>query len=202
MIDINYYISDLHLFHKNVTGEGTNFDGRPFETLDEMHNTIKENWNNTITNSDHVYILGDLAWKENENAIQFVSTLKGNKHLILGNHCRAKDQRYRQLFVEIVDYKEVKDNIDGKECHVVLSHFPIAFWNWQHRKSRDGREKKLWAVHLYGHLHNSIEEKYFQEFIEKLNKEYDIDCIAKNVGCVMPYMDYTPRTLKEILEKN
>ena len=34
---MNYYISDLHLFHKNVTGEGSNFDNRPFKTLDEMH---------------------------------------------------------------------------------------------------------------------------------------------------------------------
>ena len=48
---MNYYISDLHLFHKNVTGEGSNFDNRPFATLDEMHRTIKENWNNTVTNA-------------------------------------------------------------------------------------------------------------------------------------------------------
>ena len=98
---MNYYISDLHLFHKNVTGEGSNFDNRPFATLEEMHRIIKENWNSTVTNADHVYILGDLAWKENEEAIAYISTLKGNKHLILGNHCKATDQRYRQLFVEI-----------------------------------------------------------------------------------------------------
>ena len=106
---MNYYISDLHLFHKNVTDEGSNFDNRPFKTLDEMHKTIKERWNNTVTNADHVYILGDLAWKENEDAIQFVSTLRGNKHLILGNHCKATDQRYRQLFVEVVNYKEINN---------------------------------------------------------------------------------------------
>ncbi len=53
----------------NVTDEGINFDNRPFKTLNEMHNIIKERWNNVITNSDHVYILGDLAWKENEDSI-------------------------------------------------------------------------------------------------------------------------------------
>lgn len=151
---MNYYISDLHLFHKNVTGEGSNFDNRPFKTLDEMHQTIKECWNNTVTNADHVFILGDLAWKENEDAIQFVSTLRGNKHLILGNHCKATDQRYRQLFVEVTNYKEIKDIVDGKQYHVVMSHYPIAF---------------------------------------------DIKCIAKNVGCML--WDYTPVTLKQILEK-
>lgn len=42
---MNYYISDLHLFHKNVTREGKDFDDRPFDNLDEMHSTIKEKWN-------------------------------------------------------------------------------------------------------------------------------------------------------------
>lgn len=27
---MNYYISDLHFFHKNVTGEGFDFDGRSY----------------------------------------------------------------------------------------------------------------------------------------------------------------------------
>ena len=197
---VNYYISDVHLFHKNITGEGSNFDNRPFKTLDEMHETIKNNWNNTITNADHVYILGDLTWKENEDAIKFISTLRGNKHLILGNHCKAKDQRFRQLFVEICDYKEIKDIVDGKEYHVVMSHYPIAFWNHQHHYRRDGGEHKVWAIQLYGHVHNSVEEKYFQEFIQKLNNEYNVKCIAKNVGYML--WDYTPVTLKQILSKD
>ena len=135
---MNYYISDVHLFHKNVTAEGSNFDNRPFQTLEEMHKTIKTNWNNTVTNADHVYILGDLSWKENEDVISFVSKLKGNKHLIVGNHDRVKDQRYKQLFVEVCDYKELKDKINGKEYNVVLSHYPLAFWNHQHHYRRDG----------------------------------------------------------------
>lgn len=195
-----FYMSDYHLFHKNVTDEGTNFDNRPFSTLSEMHKVIKENNNKTVTNADHLYLAGDFAWKENEETIQYVSTLKGNKHLILGNHDSVSDQRYRQLFVEIVNYKEVIDYVDGKQYHVIVSHYPLAFWNHQHRYRRDGEEHKIWSVLLYGHVHNSIEEIYFQEYIRKLNEEYNIRCIAKNIGCMMPYMDYTPRTLKHILE--
>ena len=30
---MNYYISDMHFFHKNVTKEGNNFDKRPFNSL-------------------------------------------------------------------------------------------------------------------------------------------------------------------------
>lgn len=149
------------------------------------------------TNADHVYILGNLSWKENEDAIAFVSTLRGVKHLILGNHDRCKDQRYRQLFAEIVNYKEIKDRVNGKEYHLVLSHFPIMFWNHQHQLRRDGDKQAVWAIQLYGHVHNSYEETIFQDCISKLNNEYNIKCSAYNVGCML--WDYTPRTLAEIM---
>ena len=58
---MNYYISDMHFFHKNVTNAGKNFDNRPFETVEEMHRVMKEKWNSRITNCDTVYILGDIS---------------------------------------------------------------------------------------------------------------------------------------------
>lgn len=192
---MNYYISDLHILHKNVCGEGNNFDNRPFETMKEMMEYIKYHWNKKITNADDVYILGDMCWKENEEAIQFVSTLKGKKHLILGNHDRCKDGRYAQQFVEIVPYKEVKEFINGKQYRLILSHYPIMFWNHQHRL----KDNVPVNIHLYGHLHNSQEEAIYQSFIQALNNEYDIECIARNVGCMMPYIHYEPRQIQEIL---
>ena len=192
---MNYYISDLHILHKNVCGEGNNFDNRPFETMKEMMEYIKYHWNKKITNADDVYILGDMCWKENEEAIQFVSTLKGKKHLILGNHDRCKDGRYAQQFVEIVPYKEVKEFINGKQYRLILSHYPIMFWNHQHRL----KDNVPVNIHLYGHLHKSQEEAIYQSFIQALNNEYDIECIARNVGCMMPYIHYEPRNIQEIL---
>ena len=197
---MNYYISDLHFFHKNVTSEGTNFDNRPFKTMEEMHETIKNNWNSRVTGSDHVYIMGDMCWKHNESSISLVSQLKGQKILVLGNHDSIKDQRYRQLFHEIVPYKELYDVIDGKQYGIILSHYPIAFWNHQHIKTKDGNEHRKWAIQLYGHVHNSVEEKIFQMFIKSLSVTWNIKCEAYNVGCMMKYMDYTPRSLKEIRE--
>lgn len=69
---MNFYTSDLHLFHKNVTAEGTNFDKRPFQTLAEMHEAIKQKWNAKVTNADTVYILGDIVWKMSDEAIALV----------------------------------------------------------------------------------------------------------------------------------
>ena len=54
---MKYYISDLHIGHKNCII----FDNRPFSTLEEMHDTIVENWNSVVKKDDEVYILGDYA---------------------------------------------------------------------------------------------------------------------------------------------
>lgn len=196
---MNYYISDMHLFHANVTNEGTNFDGRPFQTLDEMHEEILKRWNAKINNDDDIYLLGDTAWKENEDAIALIAKLKGKKHAIKGNHCRFKDARYRQLFVEICDYKELTDNADGKNYNLALSHYPILMWNGQHK----GR------IHLFGHVHDTYDNEFYQKCLVELNewykerdKERYTPFVAYNVGAMLDYMDYTPRTLKEIIDAN
>ena len=96
---MNYYISDLHLFHKYVTKEGKDFDDLPFDNLDEMHSTIEEKWNKKVTNGDTVYILGDMAMRgTQEDLIAFVSTLKGHKIMVRDNHDDIRDQRYKQLY--------------------------------------------------------------------------------------------------------
>ena len=58
---------------------------------------------------------------------------------------------------------------------------------------------------LYGHVHNTRE----YDFMVKLRREIkanhteDAHCVGNwiNVGCMMPWMDYTPRTLDEIIER-
>lgn len=195
---MNYYISDLHIGHANVTAEGTDFDGRSFKTLEEMHSAIINNWNNTITNADHIYILGDLAWKVNDETISIVSRLRGNKHLILGNHDSIKDSRYSKLFVEITEYKEVTDCIDKEQYRVVMSHFPIMFWNKQHILKSYGEERKCPSIHLYGHLHNGVEESYYQSLLQQVNTDLGRKGIAINVGCMLH--DHTPKTLKQLME--
>lgn len=194
---MNYYISDLHLNHKNVTDEGKNFDNRPFQTLDEMHEAIKKNWNAKITNADTVYILGDTVWNLNDEMIALVSQLKGKKIAIKGNHDEFKDIRYKQLFSEICDYKEITDNIHGVNHNVVLSHYPIMMWNGQH---------KGW-IHLFGHVHNSQDHTFYKESLQRLNNLYQKrdgerykPFFAYNVGCML--CNYTPRTLEEIIKAN
>lgn len=195
-----YYISDLHFFCKSQTNEGSvNYDNRPFATVAEMHEHMLRKWNEKVTNGDTIYILGDIALRGKSDAlIALVAQLKGKKILVKGNHDDLSDYRYKLLFHEICDYKEVNENFGGKGYKVVLSHYPILMWNGQHHGT----------ILLYGHTHTSVEDQFFQECIRKMNageefalrRRGDSYIRAINVGCMQPYMDYEPRSLKELLD--
>jgi len=196
---MNHYISDLHLFCRSqVDNGGVNYDGRPFKSLDEMHEYILRRWNEKVNNGDTVYVLGDVAMRgKNDALIALVAQLKGKKVLIKGNHDDLSDYRYKQLFHEILDYKELSDSFEGRTYKVVLSHYPILMWNGQHSGT----------LLLYGHTHNSAEDMFFQTCLQSMNGNEELKLRrqgektfrAINVGCMMPYMNYEPRTLKEIL---
>lgn len=187
---MKYYISDLHLFHQNCI----NFDTRPFGSLEEMHQEIKNRWNRKVTNADTVYILGDVSVRgKNDDLIAFVSQLKGKKVLVKGNHDDVSDYRYQQLFAEICDYKEITDAYEGKNYQVILCHYPIFSWKKMGRGS----------VLLYGHTHDSAEDAYFQKCLKDMATNecrhvYNQLPQAINVGCMKPWMDYEPRSLKEL----
>ena len=197
---MNYYISDLHLFCTSQTQEGVNHDHRPFANVEEMHAHFLSRWNTKVTNSDTVYILGDIALRGRHTPlVGLVAQLKGKKVLVKGNHDDLSDYRYTKLFEEIVDYKELSDNINGHVYKLVLSHYPILMWKNQHHGT----------ILLYGHTHNTAEDTFFQKCISEMNdsedqrlRRYgDKKIIAINVGACMPWINYEPRTLKEIFQR-
>lgn len=194
-----YYIGDLHIGCKN------SFENRTLEH-DQI---IINNWNTVVHNNDTVFILGDIGRlgnnKDNAYVASIISQLKGKKVLILGNHDQqgVKDNRILQLFTEVVSYKEITDNFNGKNHNLVLSHYPIYSWNGAY---------KGW-IHLYGHTHNNFDHLMFQEALQKLrdkvhklniqaeaesNPKFKLEPYAYNVGCML--WNYTPVTLKQILE--
>lgn len=175
---MKFYISDLHLGHANVL----RFDNRPFRTLDAMHTAMVERWNAVVSPEDEVYILGDFAWKA---AIgdAILQQLCGRKYLILGNHDKPT-----RLMQDVFGWIQETAVISDEGTQVVLCHYPIA--NWKHMYHG--------AVHLYGHVHNSPDSVLFAQYLETLRAS-EIPALAYNVGCMMPYMDYTPRTLTELL---
>lgn len=177
-----YYISDMHFGHRNII----RFDERPFADIEQMNEIIIKNWNERVNNEDTVYVLGDAFFKGEEASIEIMKQLNGHKRLVRGNHDRVHG-RLRFEWEAINNYEEIKDG----EYNVVLSHYPMMFYNRQH----------YGAVMLYGHVHNSREWKLIEKWQKEL-WEIGIPSRIINVGCMMEGMNYTPRTLDELLKAN
>ena len=180
---MDYFISDLHFGHKNVLA----FNNRPLDNIEQHDNALIRNWNNAVNIDDDVYILGDISWHNATRTLEIFNTLNGNLHLIKGNHDiqLLKGRDLRERFVEITDYKELSHGDDEKK--IVLSHYPIPCFNHRHNG---------W-IHLYGHVHNNTDWNTI-EYTRRILESRGTPCNMYNVGVMMSYMDYTPRTLRAI----
>lgn len=183
-----FYISDLHLGHQNIL----RFDNRPFSSLEEMENVMVEKWNSRVTDKDFVYIIGDFIWGKDSGWPEKVSKFKGKKILIRGNHDpKQLSKATRKLFYDAKDYMEIRDNYRN----VILCHYPIMFYR---------HSFNLNQYMLCGHVHITKENELLEKWTDELR-----DCAAKNreapqgniynVGCMMPWMEYEPKTLDEII---
>ena len=168
-----YYISDLHLFDKDILKSAK----RPHKNLKEMHTDIIIKWNKKVSTNDTVYILGDIGrprnYKEKIEMIQILKSLNGKKVLIVGNHDREiiRDSRFKKCFVAIKEYYRILDS----RKRVILFHFPIEDW--------EGKTKG--TIHLHGHIH--------KKNINSIKNRYHIGCDNHN---------FTPVSLNDLLKKS
>ena len=179
-----YFISDLHFGHKNCLA----YDNRPFKNIDEHDKAIIERWNNAVGIDDAVWILGDISWYNATKTIKIFKQLNGIKHLCRGNHDSKllRNRQIQELFVEICDYKELQLGQYG----IVLCHYPIPCYNNHYYG---------W-YHLYGHVHMSFEWNMMERNQFEMTALYDKKSNMYNIGCMLTYMNYTPKTLEQIVE--
>jgi calcineurin-like phosphoesterase family protein len=168
-----FFISDLHLGHKNII----KYDNRPFESLDQMSQTIETNWNKTVSADAIVFFLGDLSLGK---GIELIKRLNGKKYAIMGNHDSFKSLQATQAFERIYDYgteiKVVDKDAQQGYSHIIMAHYPILVWNRHHHGS--------W--HLHGHCHGTLMTNRPEYYKRKV-----ID-----VGCNV--IDYTPISYQEV----
>ena len=177
----NFYIADTHFAHTNIL----HFDNRPWSNIEEHDTALIEKWNSVVTSQDTVYILGDFHWGKECDWIEVLENLNGNKVLIRGNH-DIIPQKSKKYFQDIKDYKEIDDN--GRKvvlCHYPMPYFKNHFYGW---------------FHLYGHVHNSFEHNMAIHQRYLMEELYSRQCEMYNVGAMMPWIGFTPRTLDEITE--
>ena len=112
-----YFTSDTHFNHTNII----RYCNRPFNCVDEMNNSLVQNWNKIITNNDVVYHLGDFALGMKEQANDIIKKLKGTIYLIRGNHDNWSLKTYEKFGFYVL--KNAPIRLD--EYKLILSHVPI-----------------------------------------------------------------------------
>lgn len=160
-----WFTSDLHFWHKNVC----KYCNRPFESLEDMHEALINNWNSVVQDDDTVFCLGDIGFCGIEKLRPLLSRLKGNIYLIQGNH--DSDSTIHSLYNEhlITNFdKLLQVTITGDlECpdqDLTLCHFPMIDWY--------NKERGAWMVH--GHQHQlpetpSCSYKHWDVGVDKNN---------------------------------
>ena len=183
----NLYIADLHFGHEAIIA----LDKRPFAGAKEMDAELIRRWNAAVAPDDTVYILGDFCWKGEHEWRRLLAELRGDKVLVRGNHDPA--QMSEALTAQFRDVRELMTVTDGPYS-VVLCHYPLMFYPG---------DQKPDTVMLCGHVHLTPQNDDFVRWRAQIRERRNAgrgSCgNLINVGCMLPYMDYTPRTLSELL---
>ena len=137
-----YFISDLHLQHKNIL----TLCNRRFLSIEEHDEHIIKCINETCTKADRLIILGDLGYhKDLEGLRSALKRIQANVEVILGNHdCQQHLVQLKREGV-ITDVKEFKTIQKGNK-HIVCCHYPLKEWNGYYRG----------YYHVFGHVHGTL----------------------------------------------
>lgn len=173
-----YYTADTHFRDQAIMRKCQ----RPFKTLQEMEKKLINNWNCKINDDDDVYVLGDVVNENDQEAIEVIRSLKGHKHLIVGNHDHVLLDKLKNdgVFESIKFIELILDN-NRKVC---VCHYPLMDWI-----ARDEN-----SVLIYGHIHNKTRNN---GIIYKKMKDFYAGVPAYNCG--VDVCGFEPRTLDELI---
>ena len=199
---MRYYISDCHFFHGAMNKK---MDKRGFADTEEMNRVMIEKWNSRVRKNDEVVILGDLSWGGATETALLLRQLRGKKFLLQGNHDRflSTSTFERDIYFGwITPYREMND--DGRK--VILCHYPVFCYNGQYRLREDGAAK---TYMLYGHVHDTADERLVNSFINATRKTFVEDYSGQRrpipcnmINCFCMFSDYVPLTLDEWIEND
>ena len=141
-----WFSSDLHFFHDRAFI----YEPRGFSSVEEMNEVLLENFNKEISDSDQVYLLGDLMLGNTEEGLKLLKSIKGFKWIIIGNHdTGSRILKYNELFnCEVIGYASLQTF--SKRNRLYLSHYPTIMGNFE--------EKKKTCLH--GHTHSKDKLQY------------------------------------------
>lgn len=168
----NYFSSDQHFGHERAC----TLSGRPFSSVEEMNETLIENWNATVAPGDTTWILGDVCMGHIDKTLPLCARLNGRKILVSGNHDRTwvgygahyrasakqKQTDWAKRYKEEGGFAEIYDGTwsvginlrrHGEVVHVQMSHFPYEGDHTADERYLEWRPKDQGRWLLHGHVH-------------------------------------------------
>lgn len=164
---MDWFTADNHFYHKNII----KLCSRPFETLEDMHRALIDNWNNRVNKKDTVWHLGDFCFGGYKGAFEILNQLNGTIRIIPGGHdewLKTSIESKRIFIMPPLYTQEYKE----RKLMFVLCHYPLLTWNRSHYGS----------YHLHGHSHGNLPPR---------NNALDIGVDCHN---------YAPINLDEVIE--
>ena len=176
--------SDLHHDHNNIIRFCPESRGH-YKSVDHMNESMIENINPCVQETDTLIILGDVSFGTPARACDFMKRLNGNKIFIYGNHdkklVRSHEYQSQKGLIGIVEegfYSSLVHKVDDRKYNIHLFHFPIEEWEGCHHGS----------IHLHGHKHSPSTQKI-------VNRRMDV---GMDSNFMMPYkLDDVVRKLSQ-----
>lgn len=156
---MRWLVSDLHFGHKNII----HLQHRPYKSVEEMDQSIIDQWNSQVAKGDFVYVIGDFSFHNYKQTKAIIDKLNGQIVLIRGNH----DERFTtHTFItmgihDVYDYLVIK--LGG--IRVLMSHYPYretwykTVWKkltgrFYYRRYSQYFLKDMGMPLIHGHFHN------------------------------------------------
>lgn len=158
--------SDTHFGHKNILGftdRNTGQPVRPFDSVEEMNETMVENWNSVVKPGDKVYHLGDVFFGSKDDFKSLWPKLNGSKRLIVGNHDDVKWLAQGGFFQKIQLWRIFSD------WKLILTHVPLREDSFRGSEYNSSEGNGFLNVHGHIHQNPSPEGPYKCVCVEQTN---------------------------------
>lgn len=164
-----FWTSDWHFGHVNIMAycpaRARYLGLQDGATVTDMNEALVRLWNNQVDDDDTIVVVGDMCMGKVAETLEYVKRLKGQKHLVLGNHDRPHPIMYKgaekhaewvRLYTEAgflsMSHEQYTAFFDGVEAEV--NHFPYEGDHSEEERYIEYRPDDHGLPLVHGHVHD------------------------------------------------
>jgi calcineurin-like phosphoesterase family protein len=159
----SFVTADTHFGHSKILSfvQPDGSPMRPFDSVEEMDETMVANWNSVVGPRDTVYHLGDVVIPRAN--LKILNRLNGRKILIRGNHDQGALKDFSRYFEDVrgAFFHPGDSTMRGG---LIMTHIPV------HPACLSGHYRGNVHGHLHCHLvmgNGQVDCRYFNACVER-----------------------------------